>query len=124
MKRLLAVSAAGEAATGLVLLAHPPIVVRLLFGAEIAEAGILMSRIAGISLVALGVACWPGGAVRALHAMLTYSALVTLYFVYLGLSGEWTGALLWPATGAHAVLTILLAAARFMERTAPERNGS
>ena len=54
MKTLLALAAVGEAATGLVLLAYPPIVVRLLFGAEIAGAGIVMSRVAGISLIALG----------------------------------------------------------------------
>ena len=126
MKTLLAVSAAGEAATGLILLAYPPLVARLLFGAEIADAGIVMSRILGISLVALGLACWPGAsALRSLYAMLTYSSLVTLYLVYLGLSGEWGGALFWPATGAHAVLTVLLAAAWVRERTTsqPKQQG-
>ena len=47
MKNLLAVAAVGEAITGLVLLVYPPIVVRLLFGAEIAGAGVVMSRILG-----------------------------------------------------------------------------
>ena len=59
MTTLLAVAAVGEAATGLALLVYPPIVVRLLFGAEIAGAGVVMSRIAGISLLALGA--WPAG---------------------------------------------------------------
>jgi hypothetical protein len=36
MKILLALVAVGEAATGLVLLVYPPILVKLLFGAEIA----------------------------------------------------------------------------------------
>ena len=52
MKTLFMITAAGEAVTGLVLLVYPPIVVWLLFGAEIAGAGIVMSRIAGISLIA------------------------------------------------------------------------
>ena len=39
MKILLAVTAAGEAALGLALLAYPPIVIRLLFGAEITGVG-------------------------------------------------------------------------------------
>jgi len=39
------------------LLVYPPIVVWLVFGAEIAGAGILMSRIAGITLIALGLGC-------------------------------------------------------------------
>ena len=60
MKKLSAIAAVGEAGTGFVLLVYPPIVVRLLFAAEIAGAGVVMSRIAGISLIALGIACWPG----------------------------------------------------------------
>jgi len=51
VKKLLAAAAAGETATGLVLLVYPPIVVQLLFGAEISGAGIVMSRIAGITLI-------------------------------------------------------------------------
>ncbi len=120
MRKLLAVAAAGEAATGLVLLVYPPIVVRLLFGAEIAGAGVVMSRIAGMSLVALGLACWPGRdagshADRALQGMLSYSLLATLYLGYLGAVREWVGILLWPAVTAHAVLTFLLARAWFKE---------
>jgi hypothetical protein len=108
-RTVLSLAAAGEAATGLVLLAYPPIVVRLLFGAEVAGAGMVVSRFAGVALVALGIACWPGGAsAHALCGMLTYSALATLYFLWLGVGGEWVGKLLWPAVAAHGVLTILL----------------
>ena len=113
MKNTLAVAAVGEALTGLVLLVYPPIVVRLLFGAEIAGAGVVMSRIAGIALIALGLACWPGGdaesgANGALRGMLSYSLLATLYLGYLGIGGEWVGWLLWPAVVVHAVVTIFL----------------
>ncbi len=117
MKKLLAVAAAGEAAIGLVLLVYPPIVVSLLFGAEIGGAGVVMSRIAGISLIALGVACLPrserGWPDPALVGMLTYSLLATLYLAYLGIRGEWAGIVLWPAVAVHAVLTILLGRAWF-----------
>ncbi len=105
MKKMLALAAAGEAATGLVLLVYPPIVVRLLFGADIAGAGIVMSRIAGITLIALGVACWPG---PPLVGMLTYSAVVALYLAYVGFAGGLTGILLWPAVVLHVILTALL----------------
>jgi hypothetical protein len=105
MKKLLALVAAGEAAFGLVLLVHPPIVVRLLFGAEIAGAGMVMSRVTGIALIALGVACWPG---TPLIGMLTYSAAVTLYLAYVGWAGGFTGIVLWPAVAMHAILTVLL----------------
>jgi hypothetical protein len=108
MKKLLALAAAGEAAMGLVLLVYPPIVVRLLFNDQIAGAGIVMSRMAGIALIALGLACWPGSEAtgiptRALRAMLCYSLLATLYLAYLGICGEWVGVLLWPAVAAHPV---------------------
>jgi len=113
MKILLAVTVAGEAAMGLALLAYPPIVIRLLFGAEITGAGILMSRVAGIGLIGLGVACWPNGSARQpLHGMLTYSALAALYLVYVGVRGQGVGVLLWPAVVVHVILVILLVGAR------------
>jgi hypothetical protein len=116
MRRLLAVAAAGEAATGLALLAYPPLVVRLLFGIEIVDAGILMSRVAGMGLIGLGVACWPDGSMRRpRQAMLTYGALAALYLVSVGLRGEEVGPLLWPAVGAHVILTMLLLRARATE---------
>lgn len=117
MKIVLAIAAVAEAATGVALLAYPLIVVQLLFVAEIAGAGILASRVAGISLIALGVACWPRGQVtQALTGMLIYNLLAALYFVYLGIGGTWVGVLLWPAAVAHAVLAILLARAWFNDR--------
>jgi hypothetical protein len=112
-KKVLALAAVGEAAMGLFLLVYPPIVARLMFGAEIAGTGAVMSHIAGISLIGLGLACWPGREatgipIRALRAMLCYSLLATLYLAYLGICGEWVGSLLWPAVAIHAILTSLL----------------
>ena len=106
LKKLLALAAIGETATGLALVIVPSLVVRLLFGVEIVGVGVVMSSVVGIALIGLGVACWPG---PALLGMLTYGALVTLYFLYLGIRGEWVGPLLWPAVVLHAVLTFLLA---------------
>jgi hypothetical protein len=112
MNKLLALAAVGEAVLGLVLLVHPPVVVQLLFGAEIRGAGMVMSRITGISLIALGIACWPGrdtsGRALPRVGMFTYSSLATLYLAYQGLGGEWVGRLLWPAVVFHAALTVLL----------------
>ncbi len=113
MKKMLALAAAGEAALGLVLLVYPPIVVRLLFGAEIAGAGLVMSRVAGIALIALGVTCWPG---TPLVGMLTYSAAVTLYLAYVGFACGLTGILLWPAVVLHVILTALLTRALTREK--------
>src|SRR5262245_40027765 len=115
--RLLAVAAAAEALTGLVLLGYPPLVTKLLFAAEIAGIGIVTSRFAGMALLALGVACWPyGSASPALCGMLTYSSLATLGLLYVGLTSGWNGVLLWPAVVLHAVLTLFLAWAWFKAR--------
>jgi hypothetical protein len=70
--------------------------------------------VAGIALIALGVACLPRS--TALCGMLTYSALVTLYLLYLAIGGEWVGPLLWPVVGLHGILTALLARAWFQLR--------
>jgi hypothetical protein len=64
-----------------------------------------VARVAGIALIALGVACWPGAP---LAGMLTYSAAVTLYLAYLGFTGGASGVLLWPAVALHLFLTMLL----------------
>jgi hypothetical protein len=108
MKSLLILAAASEALAGLILLVYPPVVIRLLFGSEIAGAGIFMCRIAGISLIAFGVACWPDPSMfRPFFGMLTYGILATLYLVYVGIHSG-AGILLWPAVAAHAGLSILL----------------
>ena len=111
---VLGVAAVGEATAGVILLVYPRVFVHLLFGTEASGATGVMSRIAGMALIALGVACWPGrarttgGSPRALLAMLSYSLLVTVYFLYLAAENEWVGPLLWPAAVLHAVLGLLL----------------
>ena len=111
MKKVLTLAAVAEAATGAALLIVPSLVGRLLLGVELTGVSIPIARVTGIALIALGVACWPGR--TALCGMLTYSAAVTLYLLYLGIRGEWVGLLLWPAVVLHTVLTVLLALAWF-----------
>jgi len=110
MKRALIFAAVGEASTGLALLIVPGLVGRLLLGEELTGIAIPVARVAGIALIALGVACWPG---PPRVGMLTYSAAVTLYLAYLGFAGGLSGILLWPAVVLHAVLSVLLARAWF-----------
>ena len=105
MKRVLIVAAVSEAATGVALLVVPSLVGRLLLGEELAGIAIPVARVAGIALIALGLACWPG---PPLVGMLTYSAVVTLYLAYVGFADGLSGILLWPAVVVHAILTILL----------------
>jgi len=122
MKRLLGLAAVIEAATGLALIIHPPLVTWLLLGDGLSGAGVALGRVAGFALVGLGLACWPrlesaGVHTPALQALLTYNLLTTLYLAYLGIGGRLVGSLLWPAVVIHAVLTLLLAwQARIGER--------
>ena len=120
MKTVLLPAALAEGATGAALLAFPSIVLRMLFGAEVAGASEVTGRIAGIALVGLGIACWPDGSTRpALRGMLTYSLLALLFLVYVGVRGVSVGVLLWPAAAAHAILVAFLLRARFAENPGP-----
>ena len=86
MNKWLALAAVGEAATGVVLMADPSLVARLLLGAELSGVAVAVGRVAGIGLLSLGLACWPGKETTrpALGAMATYNLLVTCYLLYLG----------------------------------------
>ncbi len=105
MKRVLVFAAVGEAATGMALLIVPSLVGQLLLGEELTGIAIPVARVAGLALIALGIACWPG---PPRVGMLTYSAAVTLYLAYGGFAGGLTGILLWPAVVLHVILTALL----------------
>src|SRR6266481_906479 len=87
MKKALIFAAIGEAATGLALLIVPSLVGQLLLGEQLAGVAIPAARVAGIALIALGIACWPG---PPLVGMVTYSAFVTVYLAYLGFAGGLT----------------------------------
>jgi hypothetical protein len=114
MKKVLTLAAVVEAATGLALIIVPSLIGRLLFGAEFTGVANPAARVTGIALLALGVGCWPGS--TALCGMLTYSALVTLYLLFLAIRGEWVGPLFWPVVALHGILTVLLARAWFQSR--------
>ena len=105
MKKVLIFAAVGEAATGLALLIVPALAGQLLLGEELSGVAIPVVRVAGIALIALGIACWPG---PPLVGMLTYSTIAMLYLAYLGFAGGSTGVLPWPALVLHVILTALL----------------
>jgi hypothetical protein len=112
----IAVAAAIEAGTGLVLVSFPSLFVRLLLGAELPELGQIVGRLAGFALIALVLACWPragteGTAASSLRALLVFSVLVALYLIYLGIGGRFVGPILWPAVVLHSAVAIVLARA-------------
>jgi hypothetical protein len=108
MKKVLVFSAVAEAVTGMALLIVPSLVGQLLLGHELTGIAIPVARVAGMGLIGLGIACWPG---PPLVGMLTYSAAVALYLAYLGFAGGMTGVFLWPAVVLHLIVTALLARA-------------
>jgi len=114
MKQSLTLAAIIEAATGMALLVVPTFLGRLLFGQEFTGIVILVARVLGIALLALGVCCWPGS--TALCGMLTYSAFAAVYLLYLAGRGERIGPLFWPVVAVHGILTVLLARVWFQSR--------
>ena len=105
MKKVLALAAVAEVLTGLALLLAPSLVGQMLLGAELSGVAMPVARVAGIALIGLGVACWPGPPIM---GMLIYNVLVTLYLAYVGIAGGVTGVLLWPAVIVHVLLPALL----------------
>ena len=106
MKKALILAAVGEATVGFALLLVPSVVGLLLLGDQLTGVAIPVARVAGIALISLGIACWPGPPVV---AMVIYLAAVASYLTYLGVSGSSPGTLLWPAVAVHLVLTVLVA---------------
>ena len=102
MNKALVLTAASEIATGVALLIVPSLVGQLLLGEELTGIAIPVACVAGIALIALGVACWPG---PPRIGMLSYGAAIALYLAYLGFAGVWNGVLLWPAVVLHGILT-------------------
>jgi hypothetical protein len=111
-RNVLLFSLVAEGVTGLVVMLAPGLVAQLLFGAEVAGAGVAYGRLAGMALLALVIACWPRSEAvprPALHAVLAYNVLAALYLVWLGVAHRPTGILLWPAVAEHVLVALLLA---------------
>jgi hypothetical protein len=113
MKRALVLAGFGEVATGLALLIVPSLVAQLLLGEALTGVTIPVARVAGIALIGLGIACWPGPPVL---GMLTYSVSVAVYLAYVGVAGGFGGMLLWPAVAVHVALAVLLVVAWWRSR--------
>jgi hypothetical protein len=122
MNKVLIFAAVAEAITGLALVFVPGLVAGLLLGSDLAGSGLLVARVAGIALIALAIACWPGPASL---GMLAYGLIVTLYLGWLGATKAATGPLLWPAVLLHAVLAgLLLNNVRKEMKSSPGENPS
>jgi hypothetical protein len=109
---LLIVTALLEVGAGLALLAVPSSVVELLLGVSVtAPEGLLIGRLAGSALLAIGVSSWlargdrQGRAQRGvLVGILIYDGAAAALLAYAGLVLSLTGVLLWPAVALHTAL--------------------
>lgn len=114
--KLLRLACVLEILTALALVIAPSAVAWLILGDRVSGTGLALGRIAGVALLSLGVACYPrsltsGNLNQAVLGMLTYNALITIYLIYLGISGGATGLALWPVVAIHAALAIFFAQA-------------
>jgi len=108
---LLVITAVGEAGTGLALMFAPSLVISLLLGVtSAAPEALVIGRVTGGALLAIGVACWTarndGSPTQrgVLSAVLIYDVTAAAVLTYAGGVSATVGVVLWPAVGVHVVL--------------------
>ena len=106
MKKLFTLTAIFEGTTGLALMIVPNFVVSLLLGTTLNEAaGIFVTRLTGVALIALSVVCWlyrnskqdSSGIIK---AILFYNTVAAVLLVVAAVNGP-SGLGIWPASLLH-----------------------
>jgi hypothetical protein len=111
---LLIATAVIEAGAGLALLASPPLTASILIGAPFdTPADLVVGRLAGAALLALGFACWRArldvhshAATAIVSAMLLYNFAAVVVIAHAGLGLRLSGIGLWPAVVLHLLMAI------------------
>ena len=114
VRSLLGVIAVLEGATGLALLLSPERVVSVLLATSLETTdGLVLGRVAGAALLALGLACWrsrgdeEGGARRGVVAAMLFDNFAAgAVLAHAGLRLHVSGAGLWPAVLLHGALSV------------------
>jgi len=107
-----------EGCTGLSLVSLPALVIWLLLGVEKpSPEALIVGRVSGASLLAIGVACWLAHSdcgsrsqYGLLWGMLIYNVGACVVLAFAGAMMRMSGVALWPTVVLHAVLTIWCAA--------------
>jgi len=108
------VKSAVELLAGLALIVVPALAVSFVIGQPLSEPdGVVLGRIAGVVLLALGIACWLArnesqnrAAISLIWVLLFYdvSVVLTLLFVHVRIALGGIG--LWPAVALHSGLGV------------------
>ncbi len=120
--RILKLSSAIEAVSGIALITTPLIVVNLIFGVRLPDGGAALGRLLGLALLCLGLACWPdsrGTESPSVRALFLFDLLGGLYLAYIGAATALVGYLLWPACVIHLLFAVPLA--RYIRRDQPAK---
>jgi hypothetical protein len=114
LKTLLLTKSAVETLVGLALALFPSLLISLLLGSLLdAPAGIVVARMAGSALLAMGIACWLArnnsesrAATGLIMALLFYDAAVVVIFLCARIGAGLWGIGLWPAIILHSGLAV------------------
>lgn len=116
---LLAVIAVAELVTGIGLLCAPSSIVQLLLGHPLSDGvSLVVGRVAGIALIAIGLICWlekariPGPP-GLLIGLLTYNGAIPVLLIHGYIAYGTNGIGLWPVVALHVVFALWLAACLF-----------
>ena len=111
---LLVATAIIESATGVALLIAPSLVAQLLLGVPLpSAAALLVARIAGAALLAIGLSCWLEGRRAAtapvgglVAGLLVYNGAVFALLVHAALAEGLRGVGTWPTCALHLLMAL------------------
>lgn len=98
-----------ELITGVTLLLLPAVVMQQLFSSPTSDAGEQLTRLYGLALIGLGVACWESPCpLPARRGLLVYNCSAAVLLIILGSQELSGGAAVWAGALIHVVLGVLM----------------
>lgn len=111
-KTVLALAAWFEILVGASFILVPDTQSQFLFAVTLEGTGVHFARLAGVALIALGIACLPSKRSEtrqvAARVLLVFNLAATILFASIALATTVHGVMLWPIVIVHAVIAISL----------------